>query len=149
MAPSKAKILEKRKKKAGRPRVYDSKKIADELLEWSKSEDSINIAQFCADRGYLPGLIWRLDLESDDFSYAYAITRMRLAERRERLLNNHLLNYGSWDRYQRNYDPFLAKHEEEKEDKDAERKKGVVEKENMNLFMLAKLAHECKISQKD
>lgn len=147
MAPTKAQLLEKRK--VGRPREYDAEKIAEELLEWSKNEESINIAQFCADRGYLPGLIWRLEKESDDFSYAYTITRMKLAERRERLMNNDLLNYGAWHRYQRGYDPFLAKDEDDKDDKDAARKKGVVEAEHMNLFLLAKLAGDGKISQKE
>lgn len=147
MAQSKAKILEKRK--AGRPREYDAEKIASELLEWSRDEESINIAQFCADRGYLPGLIWRLEKESEDFSYAYTIARLKLAERRERLMNNDLLNYGAWQRYQRGYDPFLAKDEDDKEDKDAARRKGVVETEQMNLFLLAKLASEGKISQKE
>jgi len=147
MAPTKAQLLEKRK--AGRPREYDAEKIAEELLEWSKNEESINIAQFCADRGYLPGLIWRLDKESDDFSYAYTIARLKLAERRERLMNNNLLNYGAWQRYQRGYDPFLARDEDDKEDKDAIRRKGIQESEHMNLFLLAKLAGEGKISQKE
>lgn len=147
MAPTKAQLLEKRK--AGRPREYDAEKIANELLEWSKDEESINIAQFCADRGYLPGLIWRLEKESEDFSYAYTIARLKLAERRERFLNHDALNYGAWQRYQRGYDPFLAKDEDDKDDKDASRRKGVVETEQMNLFMLAKLASEGKISQKN
>ncbi len=147
MAPSKAQLLEKRK--GGRPREYDAEKIAQEMMTWSKDEDSINIAQFCADRGYLPCLIWRLEKESEDFSYAYTITKMKLAERRERYLNNNMINYGSWQRYQRGYDPFLAKDEDDKEDKDATRRKGVVEAEHMNLFLLAKLAGEGKISQKD
>src|SRR5215213_7525902 len=120
MAPTKSQLLEKRK--AGRPREYDSQKIADELIEWTRDEESINIAQFCADRGYLPSLIWRLEKESEDFSYAYTIARLKLAERRERLMNNDFLNYGAWQRYQRGYDPFLAKDEDEKEDKDAARK---------------------------
>jgi len=147
MASTKAQLLEKRK--AGRPREYDAQKIADELLEWSKDEESINIAQFCADRGYLPTLIWRLEKESEEFSYAYTIARLKLAERRERLMNNNLLNYGAWQRYQRGYDPFLAKDEEDKDDKDAARKKGIVETEQTNLFLLAKLAADGKISQKD
>ncbi len=147
MAHSKSELLAK--KKPGRPREYDAEKIAAELLEWSKDEESINIAQFCADRGYLPGLIWRLEKESEDFAYAYTITRLKLAERRERLLNNDLLNYGSWQRYQRGYDPFLAKDEDEKEDKDAARRKGVVEAEQMNLVTLVKLAREGNISQKE
>jgi hypothetical protein len=144
---TKARLLEK--KKPGRPREYDAEKIADELVEWAKQEDSINIAQFCADRGYLPGLIWRLEKESEDFSYAYTISRLKLAERRERMLNTDLLNYGAWQRYQRGYDPFLAKEEDEKDDKDAARKKDVVVTEQMNLVMLAKLAADGMISQKE
>ena len=147
MAPNKAQILQKRK--PGRPREYDAEKIAKELMDWCQDEESINMAQFCADRGYLPGLIWTLDKESEDFSYAYTIARLKLAERRERLLNNNLLNYGAWQRYQRGYDPFLAKDEEEKDDKDADRKKGIVETEQMNLVMLAKMAASGQISQKD
>lgn len=144
---NKAQLLEKRK--PGRPRVYDAEIIAEQMLEWVKDEDSINIAQFCADRGYLPTLIWRLEKESEDFSYAYTITRLKLAERRERLMNADLLNYGSWQRYQHGYDPFLAKAEDEKDDKDAARRKGIAESEQMNLVLLAKMAAEGQISQKD
>ncbi len=147
MANSKIELLAKRK--PGRPREYDAEKIAKELMEWSKDEESINIAQFCADRGYLPGLIWRLEKESEDFSDAYTLARLKLAERRERLLNNNLLNYGSWQRYQRDYDPFLAKAEKEEKDEDAARRKGIVESEQMNLVMLAKLAAAGEIAQKD
>lgn len=135
-------------RKAGRPRIYDADKIAKELLEWKDDEESINFAQFCADRGYLPTLIWRLEKESEEFSNAYTITKLKLAERRERWMNQDMLNYGAWQRYQRGYDPFLEKAEEEKEDKDAARRKGIVESEQMNLVMLAKMAGEGKISQK-
>jgi hypothetical protein len=64
-------------------------------------------------------------------------------------MNNDLLNYGAWNRYQRGYDPFLAKDEDEKEDKDAARRKGIAQAEQMNLVMLAKLAAEGKIAQED
>jgi hypothetical protein len=147
MGPSKASLLAKRK--VGRPREYDAEKIAEEILEWCKHEDSINMTQFCFDRGYLPGLIWRLEKESDDFSDAYTLAKMKLAERRERMLNNNLLNYGAWQRYQRGYDPFLDKEEDKVADKDAARRKGIVEAEQMNLFTLAKLAGQGKISQKE
>lgn len=147
MGPTKAQMLAKRK--GGRPRIYYADKIAEELLEWVKSEDAINMAQFCSDRGYIPELIWRLDKESEDFSHSYTITKLKLAERRERLLNADMLNYGSFQRYQRGYDPFLARSEEDKEEKDAARRKGIVESEQSNLFLLAKIAAEGKISQKD
>ncbi len=145
--PSKAQMLEKRK--AGRPRVYDPEKIIQEMKEWVKEEESINFAGFCADRGYLPGLIWRLEQEDEEFGNAYILVKMKLAERRERLLNAEMLNYGTFQRYQSGYDPFLSRSEDEEKDKDATRKKGVVENEQANLFLLAKLAADGKISQKD
>ncbi len=145
--PNKEELLKRRK--GGPPRQYDPIKMADELIEWAKEEDSINFAGFCADRGYLPGLIWRLEKESDEFSYAYAIAKMKLAERRERLLNSDLLNYGAYQRYQSGYDPFLTKAEDDEKDKEAARRKGVVENEQANLFLLAQLAADGKISQKD
>lgn len=147
MPHTKAELLAKRKP-AGRPRIYDSVKIAEELAQWVKREDSINFAQFCVIKGYLPAMIWRLEKESQDFSDAYTLAKLTLAERRERLMNENLLNYGSWHRYQRGYDAFLERSEDEKEDKDATRRKGVAESEQMNLVMLAKMAAQGQISQK-
>lgn len=150
MGYTKAQMLKKRDKqvnKGGRPREYCPDKLAEELTEWVKDEEAINMAQFCCERGYMPELIWRLDKESKNFSRAYTLARLRLAERRERLMNNNLLNYGAWQRYQRMYDPFLAKDEEEEKDKDAARRKGIVQAEQMNLVRLAKLAAEGSIAQ--
>lgn len=147
MGASKAQLLQKRK--PGRPREYNPEKVAEELLEWVKDEESINFVQFCADRGYLPGLIWRFDQESEEFSYAYSIAKMKLAERRERFLNAEILNYGAYQRYQSSYDPFLKKSETEEKDEDAARRRGVVENEQANLILLARLAADGKISQKD
>lgn len=147
MGANKQELLERRK--PGRPREYDANKIADELKEWVKDEDSINFAQFCADRGYLPGLIWRLEKESQDFSDAYTLAKLKLAERRERYLNADQLNYGAFQRYQSGYDPFLTKAEDEEKDKDAHRRKGIVESEQANLVALARMAAEGKISQNE
>lgn len=144
---SKEELLQKRK--AGRPREYDVDVIIQEMIEWSKDDDSINFAGFCADKGYLPELIWRLEKENQDFSDTYTLVKMRLAERRERYLNADALNYGSWQRYQGGYDPFLTKSEDEDKDKDAARKKGVVEQENANLCLIARMALEGSIRQKD
>lgn len=147
MGLKKAQLLEKRK--PGRPRFYDSEKIMEEMLEWVKHEDSINFVGFCADKGYLPNLIWRLEKESQDFSDAYTIVKMKLAERRERYLNADALNYGAWQRYQSGYDPFLNKSEDAEKDKEAARRKGIVENEHMNLVLLARMAAQGQICQKD
>lgn len=147
MSETKAELQAKRK--VGRPRVYDPKVIMEEMKEWAQDEESINFAGFCADRGYLPGLIWRLEQECQEFADLYTIVRMKLAERRERHLNADNLNYGAWQRYQRGYDPFLHRHETEIADEDAKRKKGIVEQESMNLVTLARMAAQGAITQKD
>lgn len=144
-----AKAKKSSKRTVGRPREYDPLIVAKQILEWSADENSINIAQFCALNGYVPMLLWRLERENDDFNYAYTIAKLRLAERRERLLNSNELNYGSFQRYQSCYDPFLDKFEEDKLDKEATRKKGIAQQEQTNLVLLAKLASQGKITQKD
>lgn len=147
MGKSKAQLLQNRV--PAKNRQYDPDKMAEELLEWVKDEESINFSQFCADRGYLPGLIWRLEKESEEFSFAYQIAKMKLAERRERHLNAEMLNYGAYQRYQSDYDPFLNKHENCEKDKDSARKKEVVKEERLTLAALLKLASSGEISQKD
>ncbi len=140
-------LMAKRVCVGGRPKVYDEQKIMEEMREWVKKEDSINFSQFCADRGYHNSLIWKLEKENEEFQHCYDLVKMKLAERRERLVNAELLNYGAWNRYQRKYDPFLNKHETDLEIADSERKKGVKDAETTNLFLLAKIVSEGKIKQ--
>lgn len=130
-------------------REYDAEKIAEEIIDWVKHEDSINLTQFCADRGYTSELINRLVKKHDFFSYAYKIVKMKLAERRERLVNAELLNYGSYNRYQPVYDPFLHRFEEKQKNRDAARKKDIVKEDRLTLAKMMKLASEGEISQKD
>ncbi len=142
---TKAQLLAARE--GGLQRIYDYRVIAAEMEEWVKKEDSINVAQFCVKHKYLPGLIWRLDKEFEEFSRVYTLAKLTLAERRERMLNAGTLNYGAWHRYQRGYDAFLHKVEETQEDREADRKKGIAQSEQMNLVTLARMASEGKIAQ--
>ncbi len=137
-----------REMKITKPRTYDYDKLAEEILEWAEQEDSINLCAFCVERGYLPGTLWDIQQKHEPFAQAYEFARMRLAERRERMLNADMLNAGSFHRYQAQYDPFLRKDETDEKDKDAARRKGIVESEQTNLVMLAQMAAEGKISQK-
>jgi hypothetical protein len=132
-----------------RPRFYDYEKIADELLEWAELETSINLCQFCADRNYVVKSFYDWKEKSPYFRDAWELTKMRLAERRERLLNADLLNYGTWARHAKRFDPFLHIEEEEDLDKEANRRKGIVQAEQANLITLAQMLRENQISQKD
>lgn len=144
---TKADILKRRK--GGRPREYDPDILAEELIEWAEDEDSINMAQFCADRGYLPSLIWRLELEYEEFSRAYQLAKLRLAERRERLFNANLLHYATFQRYQAGYDAFLTHAEDSEKDKEAARRKGIVQAEHKNFIELTRMIANGEIKQKD
>ena len=146
MGITKAELLKRRK--MGRPKVYDAAVIIKQLLNWANREDSINMVQFCADHGYLSGLIWKLESENIDFSRAYELAKMKLAARREQLVNAEHLNYGAYQRYQSQYDPFLRKAEKQEKDEDAARRKGIVESEQANFITLARLAADGKIKQK-
>lgn len=136
------------KKNHGFQRQYDPDILAEELLEWVEDEEAINIAQFCADRGYVPSLIWSLEKQNGYFTYALQIAKLKIAERRERLVNADLLNSGIFHRYQACYDIFLRKDEDDEKDKEAARKRGVVESEQLNLVKLAQMAADGKLSQK-
>ena len=130
-------------------RKYDHYIIAEELLDWSLNEDAISIAGFCAERGYLSELIWRFEIEFEEFSYAYHIAKMRLAERRERMLNEGVMHCATFQRYQGGYDPFLRKDEDNEKDKEAVRRRGIAEINHANLVELAKIMSEGKIKQAD
>lgn len=136
-----------RTEKRGRPRKYDPEIIIEKMIEWAKLESSINFSEFCADNKYLPELIWRLDKESKPFHLAYSITKMRLAERRERLVNCEMLNNGTFQRYQHGLDPFLKKEELELKKQEAKIRALEIQGEQMNLVKLAQMASEGKINQ--
>lgn len=131
------------------PRKYDRSLIILEMMDWVKKEDSINFASFCFDYGYQPSLIWRLDREDDEFHDAYTLAKLKLAERRERQLNAEMMHYSAYMRYQRSYDAFLARSEEEEKDREAIRRQNLTKAEQQNLVLLAKMAGEGKLAQKD
>lgn len=132
---------------SGRRREYDLKIIIEELLAWSLKENSLNIVGFCAEHGYMAETLWRFEHENEEFEEAFKLTKMRLAERRSKLLDENKLNYGAWARYQKHYDPFLDKHEEADKDKEAKRRKDIAVQEGVNLATIVRMANEGKISQ--
>jgi hypothetical protein len=148
------KTVDKRKKarekiKQIRNKAYDVETVIEHLMEWVEEESSINFANFCFLYGIHPQTIWRWQKQHPEFDEAYTLAKLKLAERRERQVNAEMINYGSFMRYQSGYDAFLLKDEDEAKDKDAKRRKGIAESEQANLVLLAKLAADGKISQKD
>lgn len=93
----------------GRPRVHEPLKLADELIEWAKQEDSINLNAFCCTRDpLLPYSSYKSILEvSKEFSAAHEIAKQFIAYRRESWLNEERLHVKSYDLNALTYDQFL------------------------------------------
>lgn len=126
---------------------YDRDVLREELRIWTELESSINICQFCAEKGYLPSLLLSLVKQDEGFAWQYGITKCRLAERRERLVNERKLDQGSYHRYQRGYDEFLKKEEDEKLVRETEIKKALVQNQAINLATLVTMIQQGKHQQ--
>jgi hypothetical protein len=131
------KKIDGRANNPGGPEKYCTEKMIKEMEEWVKKESSINICGFCADYGYTYALFRSKVVNKQEFKDAYEIVRLRLAERRERLLNCDLLHSHAYNRYQSCYDPFIDTYEDEKKDQEAERKIKIAQAQPENTINLS------------
>ena len=90
-----------------RPREYDRKEVADNLLKWAQKEDSINLCGFCAEYLVPAGTMLRWKDEDDWFRETYEMVRCMIGSRRESLLTNGKLHVKAFDLNAKTYDPFL------------------------------------------
>lgn len=91
----------------GVPRVWDREKVFNDLLEWSKLPDSINLCAFCAKHSLPATLLIRWQKEDENFSQTYEVAKLNLAAKRETMLNNETLHVKAYDLNATNYDVFL------------------------------------------
>lgn len=96
----------------GRPREHDREKIAQELIEWARKEDSINFNKFCCTREPPIPATKLLDWskEDDNFRVAYQTAKAFLGCRREEWLSKELLHVKAYDLNANVYD-LIAKDE--------------------------------------
>jgi hypothetical protein len=98
--------------KGGRPREHDREQIALDLVEWAKSESSINFNKFCCTREPpIPAsklLQWAK--ECDEFRAAYETAKAFLGCRREEWLSSERLHVKAYDLNATVYD-LIAKDE--------------------------------------
>lgn len=97
----------------GRPRKYDLEKEAQDLLDWSKKDDSIALWGFTEDKDYCAEDLSDFAKDCEAFSQALRKAKERVGKRRELKCNNSSLNYGIWARGARIYDRLLDNHEKE------------------------------------
>ncbi|HEX4374873.1 MAG TPA: hypothetical protein VHZ50_16330 [Puia sp.] len=91
----------------GRPRIYDREKIFQDLLEWAKLPDSINLCKFCAINELDPDLILQWSRDEPELSRTYRTVKSFIGARREELLNKNKLHTKAYDLNATNYDFFL------------------------------------------
>lgn len=91
----------------GRPRKYDLKVLANELLEWAQKDDSWNLCGFAADQHIAPSMIIGWTKEDVDFSKSYEIAKAYLGRRREHALSRGKLHVKAYDLNATCYDAFM------------------------------------------
>ncbi len=112
---------------SGRLPEYDREQAAEDLLEWSQLESSLNLNGFCAYYKVPPSYVSRWAKENEIFRQAYELAKARLGERRERLLSQDLLHVKAYDLNANVYDPFLKEERREQLQFEADLAKKVAE----------------------
>ena len=109
----------------GRPIEYDLKVIAQELIDWAKKSDSINLNKFCAlhDPIINPKRLSEWAKKDPDFMEAYEAAKSFLGFRREENLNSETLHVKAYDLNASVYDYFLKEERLEEKKLDASLKK--------------------------
>ena len=97
---------------AGRPREHDRQKIAHDLIEWAKKDDSLNVNKFCAlyDPPFPTSKLSHWSKEEEEFRQSYEICKAHLAYRREEKLNSGELHVKAYDLSAAAYD-YIIKEE--------------------------------------
>lgn len=91
----------------GRPREYDLKKVAKDLIEWAQKDDSWNLCGFSADFLIPAATVLRWKDEDPDFREAFDIAKNILGKRRERDLSRGKLHVKAYDLNATCYDKYL------------------------------------------
>jgi len=120
---------------AGRPPVYDWIKEAQDLDEWSQSEDATTLYDFTDKKPYLASQLVDFAACSPKFSEALKKAKERIARRREKKVSEGKLHIAAWGRSARLYDSMLRKEEEDTKDQDLERKLKIAAAQPQNPYV--------------
>lgn len=93
----------------GRPFTYDRHKMAIDLIEWAKQDDSLNLCKFCCsyDPPIDPHYLIKTAKEDDELGNAYRTAKSFLGARREEMLNINKLNARAYEANKHVYDMFI------------------------------------------
>lgn len=94
----------------GRPREYDRKEVAQQLLEWVAKEDSTNINGFVGDYLIPYSRIWQFAQEDPEFREILDIVKSKIGVRREAWVNAKLLHPTAYGLNARVYDKAMHQY---------------------------------------
>ena len=97
----------------GRPREWDRAKVAQDLVEWSKLDTSINLCEFCGMHMMQATKITDWAREDEHFRAAYHIAKHNIGSRREVKLSKGELHQKAYDLNAKTYDHFLKEETRE------------------------------------
>ena len=133
----------------GRPAKYDLKAEAKALLEWIERPENLRLVSFANERNFLSTYFKPWADEDEDFSYALQKAKDVLADRREKLANEGVLNYGIFQRSQLCYDHIQKTTEREEKAYDASlRIKVETNQQECNAQSIAKAVKDINDSSK-
>lgn len=104
---------EKKTSWKGRPREYDREAVAEQMIEWAKREDSMNLLSFNAEAMIPSTTLLRWVDEDKDFRVAYEMVRDILGAKREKKLAKGELHVKAYDLNSKVYDRYLKKEHRE------------------------------------
>ncbi len=122
---------DKPKHPGGRPREHDRDAIAQEMIEWAKDEESINLNGFCCSREppLSPSMVLLWSKECPEFRRAYETTKAFIGHRREQRLNSGKLHVKAFDLNATVYDLFTKEDRRESAEFESELRKKEINKE--------------------
>lgn len=109
----------------GRPALYDIKKLAAHLDEWSRDERNWDLCKWVDEVDIDPLYPTRWAESDTDFGQAWRKAKNRIAARRTEMHAIEELPQSIYNKYQHNYDIMYHVFEENLKDKDAARKKDI------------------------
>lgn len=112
-----------------RPKEYDLEQLANEILQWSKKSDSINLTQFVSEKEFPPQYISRWCNESSYFCEVLSMAKVNIGLNRQRQALEAKLTQQEFTRHEYRYDPFYREDERDEKTFESNLKKDV-DKEN-------------------
>lgn len=132
----------------GRP-GFDKELIAQQMIEWSKLDDSINLCGFSADHDVSPRIIMQWAKENEQFSRTYEAVKTRIGARRERKLNEGKLHVKAYDLNANVYDLYRKEESREQLTFESDLKNKDANTQIENLSTLIDQIKNGQISQTD